>query len=275
MGIKILVVTHKNFDFPLSSRETKEIYKPILVGNHDLKINYENFYLDNSGENIANKNKNYCELTAQYWAYKNLSADIFGLVHYRRYFFSSDKKSILSSSEIKDIIKSDEVIVPKAEFLWGDTVWSHYERNHHINDLIVVRKIIRNNYPEYLYDFDKVMNNRKLYMYNMFIMNKFDFKEYSDWLFSILKKCECEIYENISDYDSYQERVFGFLSERLLNVWLLHNNKKIIEIPVEYTDPMSFIDSIELAVKRFKMILKNTILYKKTEYNPHEIEGME
>ena len=45
---------------------------------------------DDEGENISDKNPMYCELTAQYWAWKNLDADYYGFCHYRRYFNFSD-----------------------------------------------------------------------------------------------------------------------------------------------------------------------------------------
>ena len=45
---------------------------------------------DNTGENISEKRMTFCELTTQYWAWKNVDADYYGFCHYRRYFsFSS------------------------------------------------------------------------------------------------------------------------------------------------------------------------------------------
>lgn len=41
---------------------------------------------DDAGEHISGKNRAYCELTVQYYAWKNVRADYYGFCHYRRYF---------------------------------------------------------------------------------------------------------------------------------------------------------------------------------------------
>ena len=92
MNINILVVTHKPHWMPKD-----KIYLPILVGNSSIK---EKYLRDNTGENISSKNKNYCELTAMYWAWKNLQSDYIGLCHYRRYFMINIRKNFFRKPDI-------------------------------------------------------------------------------------------------------------------------------------------------------------------------------
>ena len=85
-NIKILISCHKQSMVPDS-----KIMLPIEVGADLRKKHIEEILQDNQGENISSKNKMYCELTAQYWAWKNLDADYYGFFHYRRYLNFSDK----------------------------------------------------------------------------------------------------------------------------------------------------------------------------------------
>ena len=70
----------------------------------------------------------------------------------------------------------------------------------------------------------------------MYIMKKALYLEYCEWIFDILFAIEpLSAYKN---YDSYQARVFGFLSERLFNVWIAYKktqeNLKIKELPLVF-----------------------------------------
>ena len=86
-GVKILVACHKN-----TALLKSKILLPIQVGAALGKEKLENMLADDTGENISEKNPMYCELTAQYWAWKNLEADYYGFFHYRRYLNFSDRK---------------------------------------------------------------------------------------------------------------------------------------------------------------------------------------
>lgn len=102
--IKILVAMHKAYSLP-----GENIYAPIQVGGVRIP-GMENALRDDTGENISAKNKYYCEMTALYWAWKNLDADCIGLVHYRRYFagkrFALRKESrIANRSQIEEALE--------------------------------------------------------------------------------------------------------------------------------------------------------------------------
>lgn len=232
MDVKIIVVTHKDYWMPKN-----EIYLPVLVGNNKVSGKY---LKDNEGDNISEKNKSYCELTALYWAWKNLNKKYIGLCHYRRYFSKEKKISIfkdinmekrkqliMEEKECEGILKNYDIILPKKIFLNNLFVEQHYEKYHNIKDLKKVRDVIKFLYKDDLVFFDRIMKEKYLYPYNMFVMNKEFLNEYCTWLFNILFRVEKII--DISSYDAYQARVYGFLAERLFNVWLLKKNFKIYQ----------------------------------------------
>lgn len=231
MNIKILVAAHKPYWMP-----EDDVYLPIQVGAAGKES--LGWQRDDEGDNISNKNPNYCELTALYWAWKNLDADYIGLCHYRRYFSYGNfktvlfpQKSILRRDDYVNILGNNDVLVPrKFKLKENTTVYMQYNYYHHVQDLEKVRVIIRQKVPQYLDAFDFVMNESELRVYNMFVMSKSLFMEYCEWLFMILFTLEKRI--DISCYDSYQKRVFGFLSERLFNVWIQYKYPKMYEVDV-------------------------------------------
>lgn len=228
MKIKILVATHKKFPMP-----NTDGYMPVLVGavkNYKPDIKYQR---DNEGDNISFKNPNYNELTATYWAWKNLKdIDAIGLVHYRRLFFSSKPYSlnnVLSIKKVEKLLTTYDVVLPKKRNYYIETNYSHYVHAHHKEPLDKTRDIIAKDYPQYLTNFDKVMHRRKAHMFNMFIMRKDTFQSYCDFIFGVLSKLENII--DISNYSTQEARVYGYISELLMDVWIETNEIKYVEIP--------------------------------------------
>lgn len=227
MKIKILVAAHKKFPMP-----NAEGYMPILVGaakNYKPGIEYQR---DDEGENISSKNPNYNELTAVYWAWKNLKdIDAVGLVHYRRLFFDTKPYSldnVLSINKARKLLVKYDVILPRKRNYYIETNYSHYIHAHHREPLDETRKIIVKNYPQYLIMFDKIMHRRKAHMFNMFIMKKDAFDSYCSFMFGVLEKLEKEI--DISNYSIQEARVYGYISELLMDVWLETNAYKYTEV---------------------------------------------
>ena len=69
--------------------------------------------------------------------------------------------------------------------------------------------------------------------YNMLFCGRELFDAYCAWLFPILFSLEDEV--DLSGASDYQKRLYGFLSERLLNVWILRNGLRAHYAPVVST----------------------------------------
>ena len=220
----LLVATHKSYPMPKDP-----LYLPIHVGKA-LASQSLPYVGDNSGEHISQKNPHYCELTALYWAWKNLSADAIGIAHYRRHFSirkpllpGKDKFAcILNSTEVESLLQQYDILLPKPRNYYIETNYSHYVHAHPAESIDLTKEIIRQQFPDYLPAFKDVMNRSKAHMFNMFIMKKEIFDAYCTWLFSILFSLEDQL--DISSYDAYNQRIFGFVSELLLDVYLEKNH---------------------------------------------------
>lgn len=241
LSIKILIAAHKPYWMP-----TDACYLPVHVGHAlhpDVSFGYAG---DDTGDNISWKNPYYCELTALYWAWKNLSADYIGLVHYRRYFTRREvrdvearKREILTTAEWESLLKESPVIVPSKRRYFIETNRSHYNHAHHSEGLDCVEAYIRIVWPEYLPAFERVMNRTWAHMFNMFVMRKDLCNAYCTWLFELLTVVETRV--DITGWDAYESRMCGFVSELLLDVWLEKNKITCREQNVSFLESQNWI----------------------------------
>lgn len=240
-NIKILICTHKEVELP-----QHEYFFPIQAGT-DLAEKQLSYATDNTGDHISFKNRNFCELAAHYWVWKNLKGiDIIGLNHYRRYFdffrlfrrFSPDRSfcqldDFLSKPyifpDLESILNKYDIILPNRRNHPYNLV-TQYSIFHITEDWDILKQTIRDLTPEYIPAFeDTIERNNSLSNYNMFITSWKYFDGYSEWLFKILFEVERRI--KISAYPN-QARVFGYMSERLINVYCAHHCLKIKHFPV-------------------------------------------
>jgi len=197
---------------------------------------------DDDGDNISEKNPYYCELTGLYYAWKNLDADVIGLVHYRRYFSMKSiayrKKhgafeSVLRHDEAAALLTRADVVVPKKRHYYIENLYSHYAHTLDGSHLDLAKEIIAADYPEYLSPLVKVYSRSWGYMFNMALMPKKELDNYCTWLFDVLGKLEGKI--DVTELDAFSARLFGRVSEILFNVWVekrLEEGMSIVECPV-------------------------------------------
>lgn len=305
MKIQIIIASHKSAFIPSDS----SMYLPLQVGaegkdpihvidDHPILdpsgayFHMPAFARDNTGDHISEKNPYYCELTGAYWAWKNLDADLVGLVHYRRYFSVQPRSyqrthawqdCVLTESELRSILsvyaeslygepdpemkesedpamqklqKNGLLIVPKKRKYYIESLYSHYSHTLDGSHLDMCRQILEEKMPEYLDDFDLVMKQTWGYMWNMMIASRPVYDKYMSWLFTILEELEKRI--DLKGLSSFEQRLFGRVSEILFNVWIHHETRMnsrlfLLEFPVLHTQPENWPLKIKsfLAAKLF------------------------
>lgn len=244
--IRIFVTTHKNVDKPASA-----ILQPVQVGLKPSSYHFPWAFHDDDGENISEKNPMYCELTTQYWAWKNVDAEYYGFCHYRRYFDFSDTEhkenpygevmdDYIDAQAIKEYGLDDRTIARAVKgYDVVTTRWQDLTKtidNHGTpkalwaaapalidEDLRRCYQILCRMHPEYHDDAVAFLDGHKSCFCNMFIMRKQVFFDYCEWLFPILAEFERET--DMTHYSREAKRTPGHLSERLLNIYLMHQQR--------------------------------------------------
>lgn len=261
IDIQILVVNHKPSYVP-----DNKLLKPIQVGVaiSGKKLDGMVYYDSDGKDNISDKNRSYCELTAIYWAWKNLEADYYGLFHYRRYLSFSPKQADspyagqayrdvesavpeidLNEKTMRKMIERYDMIIPRKDDTRSATndksIYEQYRNEHNIGDMDYCIDYISKKYPD-IAPFTEVLHTSKAYFCNMFIMKKEIFRNYCEFMFDVLGSFDEN--NDISGYSVHQYRVNGFLAERLTNVYIHYlqslDKYKIKELQMAYfenTDP--------------------------------------
>ena len=245
-NVRIFVTTHKDVALFES-----DVLQPVQVGFARPRRRFLWALQDDAGENISDLNAMYCELTTQYWAWKNVEADYYGFCHYRRYFDFSEERHLenaygevmanyidwgaqerfcLDDESIKNVVGRYDVIttgvndVRRFPERYRDLT-DHYARAPHlsVDDLTKMTEILAELHPECVDDAVEFLHGHTACFCNMFIMRKDLFRRYCAWMFPVLERF-METWDT-SHLSHEALRTPGHLSERLLNIFLLHERR--------------------------------------------------
>lgn len=245
---RLYIATHKPF-FPPSD----PLYAPIQVGAHASHLS--DYLTDDTGDNISSKNHLYGELTALYWIWKNdTTSEHIGLCHYRRYFLNSSHQ-LLTNDDCEKFFNDYDIILPYKAVCPGMNYYEMFARSHNVHDLNVIEDVIARTKPEYLQDYQQAIHSDTYYMGNLFITSRELFNAYVQWLFEIFDEAEPLI--DVSSYDQYHQRVYGFLSEQMLMAWVNHHHLRVCELEVAITSEKA--ETTELISDVFQFIGKNDV----------------
>lgn len=223
MNIRIYTMTHKKFEVPADS-----LYQPLHVGH--AKSEDLGYPGDDTGENISGLNCYYSELTGLYWVWKNCKdVDYVGTCHYRRYLIN-EQEQVYTKAEYEKLLREYDLITTRRVKL-NNSYYFGFSANHNQKALDMTGTVIGELYPDYYDTFVRLVNGTETYFGNMFVTSKALYDEYARWLFSIFAVV-AERIELETGEDAYHKRVFGFVSEFLLLVWVTVKGLKVKECKV-------------------------------------------
>ena len=267
MNTKILVCCHKQAEIPFD-----ENFLPIHCGK---KLSQEDLGMigDDTGDNISELNPYFCELTAQYWAWKNLKdVDVIGLCHYRRFFrlsggvgrtyrqISIAHKDI-DTSLIPKLLDGYDVILPKPLML-KESIYDFFSADMTEVQMQIYLRQFSKMHPEYKKVMVDYLNGNRHIGCNMAIMSWELFCKYNEFLFDIL--FQAKEYIKILPY-SYYNRSFGMFSEILLPVFCKFNGLRINSLPMMLVVENSTAKNcmISMIPKRFRTLINDGLLCAK------------
>lgn len=221
--IQMVVATHKLYD----RIPSEGWYYPVQAGatGHS-RLPYTG---DDTGDQISDKNEWYCELTALYWAWKNLAGDAIGLCHYRRYFQEPGRKMPLTEETAKKLLLKTPVILPDKRNYFIETGESQFIHAHGSESLNTLKNVLRESCPDYLVAFENSLRRTSGHRFNMLLMRRKELDAYCEWLFTVLFETEKRL-------GTPEPRMMGFLAERLMDAWIETTNTAYTELPVFETE---------------------------------------
>lgn len=213
---------------------------------------------DDTGDNISERRMSFCEMTVQYWAWKNVKADYYGLFHYRRFFVFSrrqfcedpygnvmdtyideDSERIygLDEDTTRRMIEKYDMLVTKPKDVSKfperySSIWDHWNRakDLHEEDLKTMYRVLQRMHPEMISTAKAYLDGTMGYFCSIYVMRADIFNDFCSWLYPILFELEQEI--DVRTYSEEGKRTVGHLAERLLGIYIEYQKKERPELQI-------------------------------------------
>ena len=209
---------------------------------------------DDTGDNISPKRQTFCEFTVQYWVWKNVQADYYGLCHYRRYLSFAKKrypvnehhmvhlKALLPQDKHRygllnrkrmqriiedyDIIASEPAPVCKIPTPAGPQktvreMWDAHDGTFFEKSTIdLMFRLIDELSPEYSVSAREYFAGNYHRGYNCYVLRRELFDRLCQFQFPILFELERRL--DMSGYNDSMKRTPGYVGEMLYGIFLYH-----------------------------------------------------
>jgi hypothetical protein len=214
---KVYVANSINDKPLLEPFELKPYEEAIQVGSAmTVDRLYEGVVTDDTGDNISRLNRQFCELTAMYWIWKNATEDIEGLVHYRRHF-------ILPDDWVERMYCNNvDVILPTPLYV-APSIAGNFNKRHDPSNWGYLMECWEHEDYEECQEAKLFFDGNLYSPCNMFIMRREVLNDLCQWMFP--KLFAVAGHGGINE-DAYQNRYPGFISERLITFFFDRHRDK-------------------------------------------------
>lgn len=234
------------------------IYVPVRCGAAFDLENPMGIPGDDTGDNISERRMSFCEFTVQYWAWKNVQAEYYGLCHYRRYLSFSEKRfkvdeagmiyvpvltnggkrkyGLLDAAAMEREIRKYDVIVseyapvkriptPKGKQKTVRAMWeAHVGEFFDDKALGLLFQLIDELAPEYSQSAREYFSGALHRGYNCYVLKKELFDRLCKLQFPIMFEVERRL--DTTGYTQTMFRTPAFLGEMLYGIFIYHITTK-------------------------------------------------
>ncbi len=207
----VLYEVRNHRDNPLA--EPPELFpyeRPIQAGAAVTDIRVTDL-TDDTGDSISRKNRQYCEMSATYWVWKNTDHSWRGIEHYRRHL-------LVRPEMLHDGI---DAVLPLPYICYPDTV-SQFRRFVSEDVLDALLKALRALHPDEYGDYLGILHGKYQYTYNLVCARKEVFDRYCAWFFRITEYMETMAGEVP---EIAETRALSYVAEVLTNLYFMHNRE--------------------------------------------------
>lgn len=200
-------------DKPLKEPPTLFPYEKPIQAGAEVANTIITDITDNTGIHISLKNRQYCEMTAVYWIWKNTNHDWIGIEHYRRHLLVRPE---MLTNDVDVIMPLPYICYPNeaAQFL-------RFTTKNVFKALLNAIKMI---HPEKYDVYCSILYGKYQYTYNLVCARRYVFDNYCRWFFRIT-----EYMENMVDTvpEIKETRALSYVAEVLTNLYFMYHQNDL------------------------------------------------
>lgn len=221
-----IFMAYSRFDYEMVKNSNyPSIIRPLYLGER--VANYNADLSDSTGENISSKNRDYAELTATYWIWKNCkNARYKGLCHYRRHFvIEQNMKNSIENGRIDAVLTTPRYAV--------GGVGKMFIAETPVKEQIMcnMKEALKLLEPGCYSEFIDFLEGEIYCPNNMVIAKNDIYDSYCEWMFPILFEMEKMDWEN--NYDVH-DRHIAYAAELLTSFYFMKERADIAKDFVDY-----------------------------------------